>query len=107
MDSTDIKDKIVIDSTESPEIAELFSTKQPGDKVTGRFEGTLDEAGTKVISISISKVEIEKDDEEDPGEAGESPEAEAAEGDSPSVAMYKSKGVPAQEDNLPPGSPSK
>ena len=112
MTSTDLKDKIVIDPADDPAVAELFSNKQPGDKVSGHFEATVDEAGEKVITLSIKKIDFMKDEESD--ETGEDEAAEeAAEGasggaagesgepsESAAVSIYKDKnGNPAQGDD--------
>ena len=59
MDSTDLKDKLVLDPLDSPDLAEFFSRKDPGDTVT--FQNvvvTLDEAGEKVICLSLKSFDI-------------------------------------------------
>lgn len=107
MDSTDIKDKIVLDPTESPAISELFSRKQPGDEISFTGIGTLDEAGAKVITLSIQEFNItgEEDTESPAEETEEGSEGEAEENmpeESAAVSMYKKGGVAAQEGNISP-----
>ena len=111
MDSTDILDKIVINPTDSKPLAELFSRREPGDEVTGTFKGTLDEAGEKVIAISITELTINQGEGEEPiksdlkdegdeadHDAGKEPE-EGEPGSTAAQIMKDDDGVPAQPGN--------
>jgi len=116
MDSTDLKDKLVLDPLDSPDLAEFFSRKDPGDTVT--FQNvvvTLDEAGEKVICLSLKSFDIEQGDDEEPihgkargdeGETGEDADKPEGEGEggpsSAAVEVFKDDdGVPAQKNNIP------
>lgn len=75
MQSTLHKDKIFLDVTDSPELAELIGRKEVGDKITGKFTASLDEKADGMCVFSIDditveagkgkKVEDSKDEEED------------------------------------------
>jgi hypothetical protein len=105
--------RISLDPTNSKELKDLFARSAPGDEFKGTFTATLDEAGSKNITLSIQKFEVEPPEEsvnpmqdiadteaEDQEEAGE-------QGDSAAVTMMKNDdGVPEgqpgnSDDNMP------
>jgi len=107
--NTDIKDKLVLDPTESKDLTEFFGRLNPGDEVSGKFKATLDEAGQKTICLSIQDIEFDKpDDENENGQEtasdeGEEDDEEGEKPDSAAVEMYKNEdGVSAGEGNNPP-----
>jgi hypothetical protein len=59
MQATLQKDKIFLDVTDSPELAELFSRKETGDKIKGRFEATMDDKSNGTITMSIDDIRLE------------------------------------------------
>lgn len=114
MESTDLQDKIALNPADSADMAEFFSRKEPGDEVTGTFKATLDEAGEKIIVLSIAEISIDQGEGEDPivsktdsdedeedGGDDEEAEGESPEGKSAAVAVIKNEGVPVQEDDQP------
>lgn len=58
-ENLDPKDKIILDTTDSQEINDHFSRLSPGDDVSGTFKATLDEAGQKLVTLSIKEITIE------------------------------------------------
>jgi hypothetical protein len=58
-ENLDPKDKIILDTTDSDEISDHFSRLSPGDEVSGTFKATLDEAGQKLVTMSIKEISIE------------------------------------------------
>ena len=50
------KDKICIDLSDVPEVAELLSRKQPGDSVKFKGEATVDEAKDGMAVLSIKDI---------------------------------------------------
>lgn len=53
------KDKIILDTADSSDITDHFSRLSPGDEVSGTFKATLDEAGQKVVTLSIKEITID------------------------------------------------
>lgn len=53
------KDKIILDCEDSKALLDHFGRLSPGDEVKGSFVATLDEAGEKVIALSIKDITIE------------------------------------------------
>lgn len=58
-ENLDPKDKILLDPSDSQEINDHFSRLSPGDDVSGTFKATLDEAGQKLVTLSIKEITIE------------------------------------------------
>lgn len=96
MNPTMTKDKICLDLTEFPDVAELLSRKQPGDTVSFKGTGTVDEAKDGMAVLSIETVSFTGDKPKadksksmaakviaDEAEAGDTPADEASEGDEP------------------------
>lgn len=112
--NTDAKDKIMIepnpkserqgaislDPTDAAGFMEHFSRLNPGDEVCGTFKATLDEAGQKTVSLSITELSLDKHEDEDEDE----PEAKGEEGEEPAAVQVvkNDNGVPENEDNIPP-----
>jgi hypothetical protein len=100
-ESLSAKDKIYLDPTDSEAMAELFSRLDPGDEVSGTFKATLDEAGQKMVVLSITEIAIDQPEETEvePTEATGDAEPE----ESVAVKMFKNRaGVPENDRNLPP-----
>lgn len=116
--NTDQKDKILIepnsnskrqgsislDPTDAEGFMEHFSRLSPGDEVSGKFKATLDEAGQKVVLLSLTELEVDKPDEEEDDEgAPESGEGDGKNEEPAAVQVVKNEdGVPENDDNLPP-----
>lgn len=58
-ENLDAKDKIILDTTDARELNDHFSRLSPGDEVSGTFKATLDEAGQKLVTLSITEITIE------------------------------------------------
>ena len=109
----DAKDKIILDPTDAEDIMEHFSRLNPGDEVSGTYKATLDEAGQKVVTLSIVEITVDKPEDEKseaegdgepvPGQEGDDEEAE---GETPAAVtvMKNENGVPEQEGNITPDS---
>ena len=94
MDSTDIKNKLVLDPAKFPAVATALSKLEPGDKLTFEVEVTLEEAGDKVLSLQVADAEIVADESPKQEAAGEGEEAEPA-----AVKLFKKKkAVEAEEE---------
>ena len=117
MDSTDIKDKLVLDPSDTPNLGEYFSRCEPGQRL-GKIEiegAIFEEYSPKVIVISLSgdvKITLEEDEVTDTtpdkgkkkNEAEGEPGGQSDQGERPepaSVTMYKEGGVSAGENNIP------
>jgi hypothetical protein len=99
--------KIHLDAEDSKSITEMFSRLSPGDEVSFHAKATLDDAGEKVVTLSIKEIEFDEPDEDDAPPAdddGETPESD--EPPSAAVTMMKGEdGVPTGDDNdVPPDS---
>ena len=79
---TQAKDKIIIDLSDSPELEEFFSRKEPGDTVAGTFKGTIDETGTELAVLSITEINPKQ------SKPAETPEPEEAAPASAAAAMF-------------------
>ena len=55
---TSITDKIIIDIKDLPELAEHFSRKEVGDKLSGKFSASLDENSEGVVTLSIDDISL-------------------------------------------------
>jgi len=111
LDLTDPKKvggKINLDPTDSSDVTEMFSRMAPGDKGSCKIKFSLDDAGEKVLTLSIEEIEFDPADEESTGDDEEDEtdkdDDEEAEGETPAaVTMMKNEdGVPEGEDNMPP-----
>lgn len=92
----DVKDKIILSPDDSEGFAEHFSRMSPGDEVEFKGKATLDEAGQKTITLSISEFEVV---------GGDKPPGDEPDGDEESAAvkvLKNEEGVPEQEGNTPP-----
>lgn len=58
MDSTMTKDKICLDTSDVPELAEKLSRLGPGDKVSGTFRAALDESKDGLAVLSIEEITL-------------------------------------------------
>jgi len=87
-------DKIILDVSDSPDLQDYFSRKQPGDECSGTFKGTLDESTDGTVTLSITDVSIDgaKDDE-----TGEPADDEYQEGDSAATTLFKSRKAKASK----------
>lgn len=93
MDSTDIKNKLVLDPETHPDFAEAVSKLEPGDKVTLEVEATLEEGGDKVIVLAVTDAEITPDETpEEEASEDETPEEDAAESEAEPAAVKLFKG---------------
>ena len=94
-ENLDKKDKILLDTTDSREMTDHFARLAPGDEVKGNFVATLDEAGTKVVTLSIQEITIN-----DAGAVTMAPGEDDGDGDEvpASVSIMKDdNGTPEQE----------
>lgn len=92
--------KLHLDAEDSKDVMDMFSRLSPGDDVSFRAKATLDDAGEKVITLSIREIEFDEPETEDePTTAATGDEG----GDSAAVTMLKNEdGVPEGDDNEPP-----
>jgi len=58
MNPTMTKDKICLDLSDVPELAEKLSRMEAGDSLTGSFKATLDEAKDGMAMLSIEEIKI-------------------------------------------------
>lgn len=105
MDNIGVRDKIILDISDSQSMKDIFSRMEPGDKVSGNhWEGTLDEAGEKIAVISIDAISLnrpnEKDMEVKPKKEGEDePESDSNGPESAAIEVYKNDDGVAVSDN--------
>ncbi len=85
-----MKDKICVDTNDAPELSEFFSRKAAGDKVCGRFEGTMDENADGVVILSIADLKLELSKDAKPKGDGD--------GDEPAAVKVARKKVLESED---------
>ncbi len=57
-ENLDATDKIILDTTDSQDMADHFSRLSPGDEISGTFKAALDEAGQKLVTLSIKEITI-------------------------------------------------
>lgn len=101
--------KIILDPTDAAGFMEYFSRLNPGDECKGKWKATLDEAGQRTVTLSITEFEIETEEDEKSGEAPAGIDDPARDEDdnngvtSAAVEMIKNQdGVPENANNLPP-----
>ena len=79
MQSTDIKDKLIIDPSKIEGLPEMLSRAEPGDEFTGAITMALDEAGEKTATFSITKATVKMAGDDEAVE--KTPDSEAEEGE--------------------------
>jgi len=56
MNNTAMKDKICLDTTDTPDVAEALSRKEPGDEVTYKGKATIDSNSDGMVTLSITEI---------------------------------------------------
>lgn len=89
-----MKDKVILNLADNPELAEFFSRKSPGDTCKLEVEATLDDLADDIATLSVKGVEYPGDDEE---EAKEAPAPDTEKEDAPPVAIIMGVGKPKKK----------
>lgn len=97
-----LKDKIIIDTTDSAEVKEMFSRLAPGDECSGKFTASLDEAGEQIITLSIKSLQMnEPTDDEATAEPEPDEDEEKEKAGSAAISVMKNEdGVPDNDGNV-------